>query len=148
MATTLKISPCRRARVEWLSRHLPEPADQREYARERCIVALTEALAAIMEEAEISRAELAKRLGVSKAHISQVLNGSRNMTLATIADVLWACGKEVTDLHVSDLGICILPESMIELDRVTASAQTDPGGLMAPPGLRMSTSPSPTAGVA
>lgn len=144
----MRIPPRRRARIEWLSEHLPEPVDQREYARERCIVALTEVLAAIMKEAGLSRAQLAKRLGVSKAHISQVLNGSRNMTLATVADVLWACGKEVTDLYVSDLGVCVLPEDMVERDRVIASAKTDPGGLTTPPGLRVNASLSHTAGVA
>lgn len=59
-------------------------------AQETLIVDVTEALAAAIEHAGISRTELAERLNASKGHVSQVLNGSRNMTLRTLADLCLA----------------------------------------------------------
>lgn len=134
-----------RTRINWLNDHLPDPADQREYARERCIVALTEALAEVMEEKGISRAELAERLGVSKAHISQVLNGSRNMTLSTLADVLWACGQEARGLRLSDLGVSVVPEGMIPCRRDVISARVETEGVRTPSGLVLQTPPTTSA---
>jgi transcriptional regulator with XRE-family HTH domain len=94
--------------VNWLERELPDEKDQREYAQERCIVAVTEALGAAMEQANLNRTQLAKKLGVSKSHISQVFAG-RNLTLRTIGEVLWACGLEVNDLEVAPIGVSFLP---------------------------------------
>jgi transcriptional regulator with XRE-family HTH domain len=94
--------------VNWLDREFPDPADQRQYAQERCIVAVTEALGAAMEKANINRAELAQRLGVTKGHVSQLFSG-RNLTLRSIADVLWACNLEVHDLQLAPLGIMMVP---------------------------------------
>jgi len=94
--------------VNWLEREFPDPAEQREYAQERCIVAVTEALGAAMERANVNRAELAKRLGVTKGHISQLFGG-RNLTLRSIADVLWACDLELHDLELSPLGVMMVP---------------------------------------
>jgi transcriptional regulator with XRE-family HTH domain len=60
------------------------------YAQEVLIAQATEEVWKAMEEANISKAELAKRMGVTKGHISQILNGSRNMTLRTLADICFA----------------------------------------------------------
>jgi transcriptional regulator with XRE-family HTH domain len=91
-------------KLNWLERELPDPEQQRAYARERVIVAVTEALQEAMDDANLRRSDLAELLGKTKGHISQVLNGHRNMTLSTVGDVLWACGKELDDLIVSPLG--------------------------------------------
>lgn len=56
-------------------------------AEERLIAEVTEAIWAAMEDANCSKTELAHRLGASKGYVSQVLNGSRNMTLRTLADI-------------------------------------------------------------
>jgi transcriptional regulator with XRE-family HTH domain len=95
-------------RVEWLSREFPDPKDQRQYAQERCIVAITEALGEALERANLNRAQLAEKLGVSKSHVSQLLGG-RNLTLRTIGDVLWACKLEVQDLKIAPLGVAYVP---------------------------------------
>jgi transcriptional regulator with XRE-family HTH domain len=96
-------------KVDWLSKQFPDLNDQREYAQERCIVALTESLGALIESAGISRAELAKRINRSKGYVSQVLSGSRNMTLRTLADIAWACGQEIGGLQSAPLGIANVP---------------------------------------
>lgn len=57
---------------------------------ERLIAEVTEAIWAAMEDAGCSKTELAQRLGASKGYVSQVLNGSRNMTLRTLADICHA----------------------------------------------------------
>lgn len=97
--------------VGWLSKELPDPADQREYARERVIVVVTEAIATAMEQANMRRADLAEVLGKTKGHVSQVLSGRRNMTLNTLGDILWACGQELEDLETIPLGYVACPSA-------------------------------------
>jgi transcriptional regulator with XRE-family HTH domain len=46
-----------------------------------------------MVEADCSKADVARKLGTSRSHITQVFSGSRNATLSTVADLAWACGK-------------------------------------------------------
>ena len=100
--------------VNWLARELPDPSDQRQYAEERCIVAITETIAEAMERAGLNRTEVAERLGRTKGHISQLLSGKRNMTLRTLADILWACNLEVTGLDLGALGVISVPVSHAE----------------------------------
>ena len=65
-------------------------ANAKLFAQEVLITQATEEIRKAMEEANINKAELAKRMDVSKGHISQILNGSRNMTLRTLADICFA----------------------------------------------------------
>lgn len=57
---------------------------------ETLIEATMEMISAILEEDGLSRTELAKRLGRSKGYVSQILSGDRNMTLRTLAQVMFA----------------------------------------------------------
>ena len=65
-----------------------------EYARgllqETVILNVTEDLVLEMRQLGVDRVTLASRLGKSKAFVSQLLSGSRNMTLRTLADICWA----------------------------------------------------------
>ena len=65
-------------------------------AQERLITDVTEALWEAMQRADVSKSELAKRLGRTKGHVSQLFSGSRNMTLRTLAEI-----AEVLDCTVS-----------------------------------------------
>ncbi|MBU4354072.1 MAG: helix-turn-helix domain-containing protein [Proteobacteria bacterium] len=56
------------------------------------IMEVTETLCELLEKEKISRKELADRLGKSKGFISQLLNGGRNLTLRTVADILHVLG--------------------------------------------------------
>ena len=69
------------------------PKEKRLLEQERLILEVTELICGIMEEERISRSELAKRLQKSKGHVSQLLDGSRNMTLRTLAEILSALGR-------------------------------------------------------
>lgn len=55
-----------------------------EFQTELSIIDLNEKIIAKMAERKVSRAELARRLGVSKAFITKMLNGNPNMTIKTI----------------------------------------------------------------
>jgi len=57
---------------------------------EELILDVTETIWEDMERLNINKVELAERLGKSKAHMSQLLNGSRNMTLRSLADICFA----------------------------------------------------------
>ena len=61
-------------------------------AQEMLITEATEAVWSALEHAGINKSELAERLGTTKGYVSQVLSGSRNMTLRTLADICFAVG--------------------------------------------------------
>jgi ribosome-binding protein aMBF1 (putative translation factor) len=54
-----------------------------------------ELIARLMESRGVNRAELARRLGKSRAWVTQMLNGRANLTLKTLAEVAWALEAEV-----------------------------------------------------
>lgn len=57
----------------------------------------------LMEEQKVSRAELARRLGTSRAYVTKLLGGNANFTLQTMAKVAMALGSQV-HVHVADRG--------------------------------------------
>jgi transcriptional regulator with XRE-family HTH domain len=65
-------------------------AEDRAQAREELIFNVTEDLLVLMERMEVSKKELARRLGRSKSYVTQLLNGARNMTLGTLSDICFA----------------------------------------------------------
>jgi transcriptional regulator with XRE-family HTH domain len=48
-----------------------------------------------MNELGVSRTSLAERAATTKSHVSQLLNGSRNMTLRTLADLAYSLGHRM-----------------------------------------------------
>ncbi len=67
-------------------------AEERAYAREDLVFNVTEDLLVMLEDLEVSKSELARRLGKSKSYVSQILSGSRNMTLGSFSDICFALG--------------------------------------------------------
>ena len=49
----------------------------------------------LREDRLLSKAELARRLGTTRAVVTRNLSGSQNMTLRTFADMATVLGKEV-----------------------------------------------------
>lgn len=81
--------------TDFLDRWAAEsPEHARLVAEERLITQATEAIWEEMEKAGISKTELAARMGKTKGFVSQILNGSRNMTLRTLADIGFALGRQ------------------------------------------------------
>jgi transcriptional regulator with XRE-family HTH domain len=73
-----------------------DPEFRKLLAQEELILEVTETICDILENEKISRKELADRLGKSKGFISQLLNGGRNLTLRTVADILHVLGYKVS----------------------------------------------------
>lgn len=65
-------------------------AEDRAYAREDLVYNVTEDILVALEELNISKQELARKLGKSKSHVTQLLSGARNMTLGTLSDICFA----------------------------------------------------------
>jgi transcriptional regulator with XRE-family HTH domain len=78
--------------TEWVNAH---PERQREFAEERLIVDAAEEIWGAMEREHVSKSDLAKFLGKSKAYVTQTLSGSRNMTLRTFASLAHFLGYDV-----------------------------------------------------
>ncbi|MFA3790850.1 transcriptional regulator [Aliiglaciecola sp. SL4] len=66
--------------------------EERMYAREDLVYNVTEDLLVILEDLEISKKELARKLGKSRSYVTQILSGSRNMTLGSLSDICFALG--------------------------------------------------------
>jgi transcriptional regulator with XRE-family HTH domain len=93
----------------WFDEKLQEFRKDVDFSTEELILDLTERITAAMNTLGINRAELAKRLGVSKAFVTKLLNGNPNMTVRTMVSIAKSLGCDVT--------IDICPEDL-ELTRV------------------------------
>lgn len=76
--------------MSWLESYIEQNQYTVDYQTELSIIDFNEKIIAKMEELKISRAELAKRLGVSKAFVTKVLNGNPNMTIKTLISLTLA----------------------------------------------------------
>lgn len=63
-------------------------------AQEALILEVSEAIWAALEKLKMSKADLARALGSSKANVTQLLDGRRNMTLRTLADIAYKLNLE------------------------------------------------------
>lgn len=56
----------------------------------------TDTITGLLASLQLSQKELATRLGVSEGRVSQIVNGSENLTLRSLAAVGWALGVRFT----------------------------------------------------
>jgi transcriptional regulator with XRE-family HTH domain len=75
---------------------MDDPEFRRLLAQEEFILEVTEVICGLLEQEKIPRKELADRLGKTKGFVSQLLNGGRNLTLRTVADILHMLGYKVS----------------------------------------------------
>lgn len=94
----------------WLRSQLDADDSLREYAEERAVLEITGVLYEAMERAGLTQSDIAVQLGTSRSFVSQVLSGSRNMTLKTMGAFLWACGLRVEQLVTEDLAGTSTPQ--------------------------------------
>ena len=66
-----------------------------EYEEERFIVDLTELICRRMKENGIKRADLASSIGKSKSYVTQLLDGSTNMTVRTMTRIMGILGRRL-----------------------------------------------------
>ena len=71
---------------------LADPEVRRVFEEELLVGEATDTLAGLIESLGISQRELAERLGVSPGRVSQILSGSENLTLRSLAALGWALG--------------------------------------------------------
>lgn len=74
-----------------------------EYFEELLMLRAQELISQIMEQEQVSKSQLAERLGKSKAHVTGLLADGRNLTLKTLGRVCFHMGFEVT-LKASKVG--------------------------------------------
>jgi len=77
---------------DWLKERLDEYRDDPEFVLESLILDINEQICAAMDRQGVNRRELAQRVGVSRQHITKLLNGSVNVTLRTLVKI--ACALE------------------------------------------------------
>lgn len=82
---------------------MENPEFRRLLAVESLLAGAGELIARLMAEQSVTKAELARRLGKSRAWVTQLLNGRANMTVRTLAEVVHALGAEVK-LHAQPQG--------------------------------------------
>lgn len=68
---------------------------EREQVQDELIFNVTEDLLIAMEDAGVTKAELARRLNKSKSRVSQMLSGDANITLRTLASMCFELGVGV-----------------------------------------------------
>jgi transcriptional regulator with XRE-family HTH domain len=73
--------------------------DDPEYLAEEVKLSFAEELCRLMEERGVTRAQLAKRIGVSRAYITRILGTDYNLTAETMVKVAQALGARVS-LHL------------------------------------------------
>ena len=83
--------------TDFLDRLAEENATHAKLAAEEALITeVTEEIWKAMDEAGMNKADLAKKMEATKGYVTQVLSGSRNMTLRTLADIGFALNRKVT----------------------------------------------------
>ena len=82
------------------------------FQQERLILEVTELLHSVMNEKKVKRSVLAKMLGRSRGRITQILDGSENLTLRTVADAFTAMGKMLC-IKASDIATEEMPFDIV-----------------------------------
>jgi transcriptional regulator with XRE-family HTH domain len=80
---------------EWFEEQLRRDENDPEALLEDLLLDINEQIVVAMEEQGLTRAALAERLGVSRAFVTQLLNGKPNLTLKTLIQIAVALGARV-----------------------------------------------------
>ena len=89
------------ADIERYRKMFQEAESHADYWIDGPIGEFTEDLARLMEEKEVTRAELARRMGTSRAYITKMLGGNANFTLLTMVKLAMALDGAV-HIHIAD----------------------------------------------
>jgi transcriptional regulator with XRE-family HTH domain len=110
---------------------MEDPEFRRLLAIEALVAESSEVIARLMADQNVSKADLARRLNKSRAWVTQLLSGKANMTVRTLAEVVYALDAAVK-LHAQ-------PSSLDDAGKIRTSIVT---GQRAPrPSLRGLTRP-------
>ncbi len=82
--------------------------EKREFAREELIYNVAEDVLVALEDLGVSKSDLAEKLGKSKAYVSQLLSGARNMTLSTFSDICFVLDRKpsvsISEAKINEVG--------------------------------------------
>jgi transcriptional regulator with XRE-family HTH domain len=87
--------------IERYRQFVEEERSSPDYWSEAAAYELIREIEERMEQQGVSRAELARRLGTSKAYVTKVLGGNANFTLTTMARLAQALGGRI-QVHIAD----------------------------------------------
>jgi plasmid maintenance system antidote protein VapI len=87
--------------IEHYRKLLKEAENHVDYWMGIPVIEFTEDLDRIMKAKRVSRAELARRIGTSRAYITRLLGGGANFTLLTMVKLAMALDGAV-HIHISD----------------------------------------------
>lgn len=99
---------------------------QKLYEEEGLVLEVTEAICELLQKQNVKRVELAKRLCVDKSYITQLLDGSSNMTLKTISDVLF-CLDSRAKIQIESLQMVVEDFSDFSDDLLSAAEDSQVG---------------------
>jgi len=97
--------------VAWLEPYLTSAEGQSGYARELAALGASATLHDALRTSGMTQKAVAEKLGKSKGFVSRALNGRGNLTVGTIAEILWACGQEWDALSARAFGVCARDDS-------------------------------------
>lgn len=80
----------------WFGKLLEEYKDDVDFITEGIVLNLNEKIVSKMKDLRISRADLARKLGVTKAFVTKLLNGNHNLTVKTMVSIARALESDLT----------------------------------------------------
>ena len=101
---------------------LASPEGRRLSEHERVMFEATEVLCRLMKSRRVTSVDLARRLGVTPARVSQLLSGSRNLTLASLAEAFHVLGRSMHIVHGPPTERVIVHGTLVERARSKARA--------------------------
>jgi len=82
-------------RKTFFEEFLSDRENERIYRQEGLIVEFAEMVAELMHVKQVKKRDLAKRLGVSPSQVTQWLDGTANLQLRTVSDILFALDSKL-----------------------------------------------------
>lgn len=87
------------SQFDWIADIVATEEGRRGMEVERLLLEATENLALLMQHQGVTGRELARRLKVSPSRVSQMLDGTRNLTLSSLAEAFHALGRSLHLTH-------------------------------------------------
>jgi predicted XRE-type DNA-binding protein len=78
-----------------LDKFLEDPESARLFCQEQMILAMTELVCRELDEKNLSRKQLANKMGISAVELSEMLEGGENFTIRAFSDMLFFLDKRV-----------------------------------------------------
>lgn len=83
---------------KWFLENLDSIQDSFEFRLENHLFEIGENISRFMKEQHLNRAQMAERLGVSRAYVTKLLNGNPNLTVGTLLKLSDVLGQEL-EIH-------------------------------------------------